>query len=75
MILRTSLALVVFSTCLLAQDQSERPVFKGGVDLVQLDVSVLDGNRMPMRGLTAADFTVLEDGKPRPVRAAIPWPS
>ncbi len=36
-----------------------------GVDAVQLDVSVLDKERRPVRGLTAADFTVLEDGKPR----------
>jgi VWFA-related protein len=32
-----------------------------------LDVSVLDRNRRPVRGLTVADFTVLEDGKPRRV--------
>jgi len=41
------------------------PTFRAGVDAVQIDVSVLDKNRRPVRGLTAADFTVLEDGKPR----------
>lgn len=41
--------------------------FRSGVELVRLDVSVLDRNRMPIRGLTAADFTVLEDGKPQPI--------
>lgn len=43
--------------------------FQSGVEVVQLDVSVLDKNRRPVRGLTAADFTILEDGKPRPVMA------
>jgi VWFA-related protein len=45
------------------------PTFRTGVDAVQLDVSVLDKQRRPVRGLTAADFTVLEDGKPREIVA------
>jgi VWFA-related protein len=47
--------------------QGATPVFRSGVEIVRLDVSVLDKQRMPVRGLAAADFTVLEDGKPRPV--------
>jgi hypothetical protein len=43
--------------------------FRSGVDVIQLDVSVLDKDRRPVRGLTAADFTVLEEGRPRPVVA------
>jgi VWFA-related protein len=43
--------------------------FRSGVDVVRLDVSVLDQNRLPIRGLTAADFTVLEDGRPQPIIA------
>ena len=43
--------------------------FRSGVDVVRLDVSVLDQNRLPIRGLTAADFTVLEDGKAQPIIA------
>jgi VWFA-related protein len=35
--------------------------FKTGIELVLLDVSVLDRDRRPVRGLTAADFTVVED--------------
>ncbi|HVW06203.1 MAG TPA: VWA domain-containing protein [Vicinamibacterales bacterium] len=71
MLSRASL-LVVFSACLLAQSQGERPAFKSGVDVVQIDVSVLDGKRRPVRGLTSKDFTVLEDGKPRDVVAFTP---
>jgi VWFA-related protein len=41
--------------------------FRSSVDVVEVDVSVLDRNRLPVRGLTAGDFTVLEDGKPRQI--------
>lgn len=46
---------------------TQTPQFRSAVDLVHLDVSVLDKNRDPVRGLTRADFTVLEDGQPRNV--------
>jgi len=39
------------------------------VDVIQLDVTVLDQNRRPIRGLVAADFTVHENGKPQRVVA------
>ena len=45
--------------------RQQPPVFRSGVELVHLDVSVLDGNRRPVRGLGPADFTVTEDGKPQ----------
>ena len=41
--------------------------FRAGVDVIQLDVSVIDKQRHPVTGLTAADFTVLEDGKPQAI--------
>jgi VWFA-related protein len=41
------------------------PSFKAGVELLVLDVSVLDDKRQPVGGLTAGDFTILEDGKPQ----------
>ena len=43
--------------------QQRPPVFRSGVDVVQIDVSVLDKDRKPVRSLTAADFEVKEDGK------------
>jgi VWFA-related protein len=59
---------------LLGQEPSQQPppTFRGGVDVVQVDVSVLDKNRRPVRSLTAADFTILEDGKTRPIVAFVP---
>lgn len=68
-----------------AQQPPPVPQFRTSVDLVHLDVSVLDKNRRPVRGLTAADFTVLENGKlqlvsafsavdlPGPEPAPAPW--
>ena len=52
-----------------AQAPPPRPVFRGGTDLVQVDVSVLDKKRQPVRGLTAADFSIFEDGQPREIQA------
>jgi VWFA-related protein len=49
--------------------ESPQATFRASTDLVDVDVSVLDRDRLPVRGLTAADFTVLEDGRPRPVVA------
>ncbi len=65
------------ATAVLAlQDQQARPAFRSSVDLVHFDVSVLDRDRRPVRGLTAADFTVVDDGKPQQVEqfAAIDVP-
>ena len=52
-----------------AQAQRDQPVYRGGVELIQLDVSVLDRKRQPVTGLNASDFTVFENGVQRPVRA------
>jgi VWFA-related protein len=49
-----------------AQSQS---VFQTGTDLVRLDVLVLDRDRRPVTGLTAADFTITEEGQPREIQA------
>ena len=70
------IGLVVFqvlaSAGLLAQGQGDVPQFRAGVELIQLDVAVLDDKRQPVRGLSAADFTVLENGVARPIRAFTP---
>jgi VWFA-related protein len=66
-------AVLVVAGCLCAIDLTARqtpapqtpPAFRAAVDIVHLDVSVLDGNRRPVRGLTPADFTVLDNGVPQ----------
>jgi VWFA-related protein len=47
-----------------------QPTFRSGVDLIRLDVSVMDRGGSPVRDLSAADFIVTVDGKPRQVSFA-----
>ncbi len=62
----------LLALCLASSDASPRaqtPTFRAGVNIVRVDASVADAKGAPVRGLTAADFTVLEDGQPRPIVA------
>ena len=57
---RTLLVLVALApTAWLAAEQGQ--VFRGGTDVVTIDVNVQDGKR-PIAGLTAADFDVRDNG-------------
>ncbi len=49
------------------QPQQQAPVFKAGVELVQVDVVVRDQSGLPIHGLLAEDFVLLDRGKPVPV--------
>jgi VWFA-related protein len=44
-----------------APPDAQRPVFRGGADVVDVDVSVQDGSRV-ISGLTIGDFVVLDNG-------------
>ena len=59
----------VAAAALLVSAQAPQPRFRARTDLVQVDVSVLDKKRHAVRGLTAADFTLLVDGRPREIQA------
>ena len=66
-----ALCVYIVASCLalFGQGQTQQPTFRTGVQLVRIDVSVLDDNRQPVRGLQVSDFAVLEDGQPRPIRS------
>jgi VWFA-related protein len=51
-----------------AQPQQSPPQFRGGISLVPVDVRVVDRQGNPVKDLTEADFTILEDGRPQPLR-------
>ncbi len=47
---------------------AQLPVFRTGVDLVNIGVTVTDGKGRLQKTLTADDFEILEDGAPQTVR-------
>lgn len=72
--MRSRVVLVVAVVCAVlivsgtrAQEPSSGLSFRSGVDVVQLDVTVLGRDRAPIHGLTEQAFTVTEDGQPRRV--------
>jgi VWFA-related protein len=47
---------------------AQAPVFRGGIDLVHIGVTVADRNSSPVTGLSADDFEVYEDGQRQTVQ-------
>ena len=50
-----------------AQVPAQAPVFRSGVDVVEVDVQMSDASGRPVAGLSAGEFTLLVDGQPRAV--------
>ena len=48
----------------------DAPRFRGGVDLITVDVAAVDSKGKPVDDLGPRDFTVKVDGKPRAVVSA-----
>ena len=65
------IAIVLCSICLIGAGlpaQQPSQVFRGTVDLVTLDVTVVDRDGKPVKGLTPDDFVVTLNGERREVR-------
>ncbi len=60
------MAIVAGGVSLLAQSQGT-PTFRGGVDLLTVQATVIDADGRPMRELAPGDFTVTIEGRPRKV--------
>ena len=63
------IVVATIATTAAAQNPTDQPVFRSRATAVSLDVSVRRGNR-PAAGLTAADFTVTDNGVAQTVEQA-----
>lgn len=70
------LCVLITSASLAAATSQDRPAgapqttFKTAVDLVPVDVNVIDRDGRPVDNLTASDFTLAVDGRPRKILSA-----
>lgn len=53
-----------------AAGSAQQPTFRSGVDLVTVDAAVLDGDGRPVPTLSAEDFRIEVDGRPRRIVSA-----
>lgn len=61
-------AAALFMTLAVGASAAQTTVFRSGIDLVTVNVTVTDRRGTFLTDLTADDFVVLEDGKPQTVR-------
>ena len=47
--------------------QIDTPIFRSTVDAIELDAFVFDADGMPVTGLTANDFEILDEGRPQEI--------
>src|SRR5438552_10078120 len=64
---RLFVALSLVAAMVSAQERREVPTFSSRTELVTVDAVVLDDRGRPVRGLTAPDFALSEDGKPQAI--------
>ena len=61
------LVAIASTAAVLAQTSQQRPTFRSGVDLIEIDVSVIDGEGRPVIDLEPQEFTVSIEGDARRV--------
>jgi VWFA-related protein len=59
---------VAIASAILVSAPQDAPLFRTGVNVVTIDVTAVDRDGKPVKGLTAADFVVTLEGQPRPVQ-------
>lgn len=69
---RRGLPLVLTLSALLGSVHAQQPAFRARTDLVRVEVAVFDKAWQPVPGISATDFTVLEDDRPRPIASFTP---
>ncbi len=70
----STLALVAGGVLFARQPAQQQPTpsFKTSTDLVSVEVRVVDRERRPISGLSAADFSISENGKPQVIQHFVP---
>jgi VWFA-related protein len=71
MTVRLAASSIGIAMCLAAASPvAQEPVqtFRSSIDVVPVRASVRDGDGRPLQGLLQRDFTVLDNGQPRPIR-------
>ena len=66
---RAGLGVLIIATLVssVAPSAQQPPTFRSGVELIEVDATVIDGDGNPIPDLWAADFSVTVDGEPRAV--------
>jgi len=68
--LLVSVSAIALSALTFGQDTNPPQLtYRTGIDVVQVDVSVLDKDRHPVTGLKPGDFVLKEDGRVKPIAA------
>jgi hypothetical protein len=56
---------ITLCACSLAYAQAPEPIFRNTTTLQSVPVRVIDKNGNDVNGLTAPDFTLIDNGKPQ----------
>jgi VWFA-related protein len=65
-----ALSIVGLGVSTLQAQSDQAPVFRSGIEVMEVDVTVVDSKGMPVRDLRAPEFTVTVDGQPRRIISA-----